>query len=135
MDLLKVSVIDESIQVNTNKSPAIQSTRDFIVCCSPIERDFVVCNGESGSLDIKSIFPNMKRKLIDFWKRELKDVCQEFVDVIVFRKVLCNFAIYWDFNLRILRMILDELQLVMQNQDVLGKFMHFVAIQVVEFSK
>ena len=49
INLLKVSIIDKNIQANANKSPTIQSTMDFIMRYSPIERDFMVCNVESGS--------------------------------------------------------------------------------------
>ena len=84
MDLLKVFVIDKMIKTNANKSLGIQSTKDSIVRCSSIEWDVVVCNGESGSSNVKSISPNVKRKLVEFWEKELANVGQDFIDVNAF---------------------------------------------------
>lgn len=85
------------------------------MCCSPKEREFVLYNGESASSNVKNISLNVKRKLVDFWKNELEDVGQEFVDIIAFQKCCATSSFVGTLILSILRIILDELLLVVQN--------------------
>lgn len=54
-------------------------------------------SGASSSVP-NSKSPTVKRKLVEFWEGELKDVGQEFSDVGEFRRALVNFSICFGFN-------------------------------------